>query len=357
MQLIDLGWNSYFEEKFEPYKNKNYIPMRIGREDKQRYLLLGEAGEFIGEISGRYRHEASERGELPVTGDWAAVSILPDDNKAIIHATLPRRSGFKRKVAGRTTMEQVVAANIDALFIVCGLDGNFNMRRIERYLSLSWECGATPVVILNKADLNDDVEARVLEVKSVAIGVDVHAVSAATGIGMDVFKRHITRGKSAAFIGSSGVGKSTMINYLLGTERLKVAVVSELGDRGRHTTTRRELILLPQGGIVIDTPGMRELQLWGDDEGLDRVFDDIMELAKGCRFSDCRHQSEPGCAVKAAIAEGTLGEERLRNFLKLRKELRYLALRQEKKASAIEKDRWKKIRQRQKIMKKNERTG
>ncbi len=254
-------------------------------------------------------------------------------------------------MAGIDTEEQIVAANIDMVFIVCSLDNNFSLRRIERYLSLAWESGAIPVVILSKADLCSRSELRLAEVEAIAIGVSVHIISATTGQGMDIFSDHLKSGTTAAFLGSSGVGKSTIINFLLGADRLKVGEVSEYDGRSRHTTTFREMILLPDGGIVIDTPGMRELQVWGDDEGLSQTFEDIAGLSANCRFADCSHLSEPGCAVKAAIDEGVLDPGRLRSFLKLKKEIKYLAARQTMKASMIEKDRWKKISQYQKSLK------
>ena len=343
MRLIDLGWNSFFEENFESYRKQNLSPARIVRENRQSYLVQGEQGEFMSEVSGRFRHNADSKGKFPTVGDWVAVAPRPDEERAIIHGLLPRKSAFLRKVPGEITEEQIIAANVDTVFIVCGLDGNFNLRRIERYLSLAWESGAAPVILLNKADICLEVEKRMVEVESIAIGVDVHPISATRKQGLEIFQTYILAGKTAAFLGSSGVGKSTIINSILGYDRLVVREISGDGSRGRHTTTARELVLLPGGGIVIDTPGMREIQVWGDEEGLKQAFDDIEELAAKCRFRDCRHRSEPGCAVQAAVSEGLLDVKRLQSFLKLKKELRYLAARQSMKASAIEKDRWKRI--------------
>jgi len=235
---------------------------------------------------------------------------------------LPRASKFSRKVAGVTTEEQIVAANVDTLFLVIGLDGDFNPRRVERYLAPAWDSGATPVLVLNKADVCEDVTALIAEVELIAAGIPVHPVSALDG-DVDELRRYCVSGQTVALIGSSGVGKSTLINALLGEDRQDTGDVSEHQDRGRHTTTNRELIVLPTGGLIIDNPGMRELQLWSDDAGVDETFADILKLAGECRFRDCRHESEPDCAVQAALYDGTLDGERYRNYLKLKRELRY----------------------------------
>jgi ribosome biogenesis GTPase len=352
--MIDLGWNPFFDNHFKPYKEQGFSAMRVIRENRGKYIACGEQGEFICEVRGKFRFEADSKGKFPAVGDWIVVSARPDEGKAMIHALLPRKSAFLRKVAGQITEEQVIAANIDIVFIVCGLDLDFNLRRIERYLSLTLESGAEAVILLNKADLCPEAQERKDEVESIAFGIDIYTISAFQKTGLDILYKYIQRGKTAAFLGSSGVGKSTIINSLLGTERLKVKEVSKVGSRGRHTTTFRELMLLPNGGMVIDTPGMRELQVWGDEEGLQQVFDDIEELASRCRFRDCSHQSEPGCAVQKAISDGFLEPDRLKSFLKLKKEFEYLADRQTMKASAIEKARWKKISQYTRKLKKQD---
>jgi ribosome biogenesis GTPase len=343
MQLIDWGWNSHFEKQFESYRRECFAPVRIVRENRQNYLARGEVGELIAEVSGRFRHVAVGKGDFPAVGDWVAAEVLATEGKAVIQAVLPRRSAFLRKVPGPVTEEQVVAANIDTAFIVCGLDGNYNLRRIERYLALTWESGAVPVVVLNKSDICPEADERRNEVEAVAIGVPVCAISATHDQGLDSLREHLRPGRTAAFLGSSGVGKSTIINRLLGTDRFAVGAVRADDSHGRHTTTSRELVILPDGGLVIDTPGMRELQVWGDEDGLKQAFEDIEALAIDCRFRDCRHGSEPGCAVRAAVENGRLDAGRLRSFQKLQKELRYLADRQAMTPNALEKERWRKI--------------
>ena len=307
------------------------------------YLALGEEGEVVCEVAGKLRYEATGRQELPAVGDWVAAVPVSGEKKAIIHAVLARKSSFSRKVAGNLTDEQIIAANIDTAFVVTGLDLNFNLRRIERYLTLAWNGGATPVVLLNKADLRPHAEACKQEVEEVSPGVAVILLSATLGTGLEALNEYLGPGKSVAFLGSSGVGKSSIINALFGEKMHEVNDVSGLGSRGRHTTTFRELLLLPQGGIVIDTPGMRELQVWGEDEGLGHVFDEIEELAAGCHFDDCTHESEPGCAVREALQNGTLDAGRLESYFKLKKEYAFLVARQSMKPSAIEKVRWKAV--------------
>lgn len=344
MDLKILGWDSRLSSAFEEYQRDDYVPLRVTRDNRKKYSAIGETGEYWCEVSGRFRHSAVEKSGYPVVGDWVAVTVRPDEKKGTIHAILPRKNRFSRKVAGDVTEEQVIAANIDTVFIVTGLDENFNLRRIERYLSVAWDSGITPVILLNKSDICPEYDERVDEVESIAIGTDVLAVSALESTGIDLLAGYVKKGRTVAFLGSSGVGKSTIINSLLGTEYMKVNEVNEVGSRGRHTTTHRELIVLPDGGMVIDTPGMRELQVWGEEEGLKQVFDDIERLAESCRFRDCNHESEPGCAVREALETDVLSAERFESYLKLKKEYEYLANRQTMKPSAIEKSKWKDIK-------------
>ncbi len=324
MDLDLLGWSSFFEESFEPFIQHGYSAGRISEEHKHLYHVLTECGELLAKVSGKLLHDSEDRSEFPAVGDWVAISARPAEGTATINAVLPRLSKFTRKVAGQTTEEQVLAANITKVFLVNGLDNDFSLRRIERYLTLAWESGASPVIILNKADVCNDIARKVALVEAVAPAVPIHVVSAVTGHGLDDLSTHLRSGSTAAFLGSSGTGKSTLINALLGQAMQKVGEVRPGDDRGRHTTTFRKMIILPQGGIVIDTPGLRELQLWGSDEGLNGAFSDIRLLAEQCRFADCRHENEPGCAVRRAFEEGNLDSMRYESYLKLQSELEYL---------------------------------
>jgi ribosome biogenesis GTPase len=267
----------------------------------------------------------------------------PGGDRAVIHRILARKTKFSRQAAGRRTGEQILAANLDCAFIVTSLNRDFNLRRIERYLTLTWESGARPIILLSKADLCPEPASFVVEVESVAPGVPVHAISALTGEGLDGILKYLSSGQTGVLLGSSGVGKSTLINRLSGGEKLRVAPIRESDGRGRHTTTSRQLILLPGAGMIIDTPGLRELQLWRSEGGLDHSFQDIRSLAAHCRYRDCRHQNEPGCAVLEALDEGILPAERLESYRKLQKELAHLSVREDVFLRQKQKRKWKQI--------------
>ena len=342
MKLDLLGWDQTLEDSFIPLRDQGLGPARVAREDRGRYLLLDVHGERPAALAGRLRHEARSRAELPAVGDWVAVRAARAVT-AVIAAVLPRRSAFVRKVAGETTEEQVVAANVDTVLLVTGLDGDYNLRRIERYLAAAWESGAGPVVVLNKTDLAGDLDLRLAEVGAAAPGVAIVALSALTGRGIEALGPWLAPGRTVALLGSSGAGKSTLVNALLGAERQPTAPVRADDSRGRHVTTRRELVPLPGGALLLDTPGMRELQLWGGEEGLDGAFPDVAALAALCRFRDCGHAAEPGCAVRAAVETGALDASRLESWHKLGRELRSLMVRQDARARAAEKSKWKAI--------------
>jgi ribosome biogenesis GTPase len=343
--LEELGWNSFFQEYFESMKVRGAVPGRIVSESRGSYQVNGQYGELTATIAGKMRYQAEGKKTYPAVGDWVVIKRVVNESKATIHAVLPRKSKFSRKVAGERTEEQVVSANVDTVFIVSGLDGgrNFNLRRIERYLTLAWSSGATPVMVLNKVDLCPEVDVFVQKVEEIAPGISIHAVSAKEKIGLEALRNYLTTGHTIAFLGSSGVGKSALINALLGIEKQEVGQVREDDRMGRHTTTRRELILLPGGGMMIDTPGMREIQMWAGENDLQGSFSDIEALAKRCRFNDCSHNAETGCAVREAINNGDLDPARLESYRKLQNELSYLASREEDSTRLYEKAKWKKI--------------
>jgi ribosome biogenesis GTPase / thiamine phosphate phosphatase len=344
--LERLGWHDELARQFEADAS-GLEPGRVTVQHRGSWEVVTERGDSLAEITGRLHHEA-EPGELPVVGDWVGL------RDGLIDAVLPRTSKFSRKTPWTEVSEQVLVANVDVAFLVMGLDErDYNVRRLERYLTTAWEGGAEPVIVLNKADLATDREAQVAETETVAFGVPVHAVSAETGEGVDELRRHLAGNRTAALLGSSGVGKSSLINRLLGEERFRIAGVRSDG-RGRHTTTHRELVAVPGGGVIIDTPGLRELQLWETDEGLDQAFVDVADLILQCRFSDCEHRTEPGCAIKAALADGSLPAERWESYLKLQRELARLERKLDPKLRSQQRKKWAAItkshRQRRKVI-------
>jgi len=361
-ELKELGWDTFFSSAYQPLTAPEIMPARVIGQERNRYRVIYPRGEAFATISGRALYRELPGDIRPTVGDWVIVRDQMADNDTVIEGILPRKTAISRQVAGGRdryaggiTNEQVVAANVDTCFIVSSLDNerNASVRRIERYLALVWSAGAAPVIVLNKVDLCAEPATILREVEQVALDVPVLPISATARLGLPELEAHLASGKTAVFLGLSGVGKSSIINALLDEERIKTSEVRPSDFRGRHTTTRRELFLLPRGGMVIDTPGMREIQVWGDGDDIDSAFPDIEELALSCRFRDCTHCEEPGCAVQAAIVEGTLDEHRLLNYHKLQKETKYLAARQANKASLVEKQKWKNISKIQKQYQKN----
>lgn len=344
--LKDLGWDDAWLAAFAPYAMDGLIPARVAIEFNYIYRLYAESGELQAQHTGRLRHEAESREQLSAVGDWVAARPTPGEATATIEAVLPRRSRFSRKVAGELTEEQIVAANVDTVFLVMGLDGDYNPRRLERYLLLAYESGARPVIILNKSDVASHLPEDLDEIRRLAVGIAVHVISAKQRSGIEVVEQYLGPGKTGALLGSSGVGKSTLVNALIGEDLLKTRDVRASDSRGRHTTRHRQLIVLPgRRGVLVDTPGMRELQLWTQHEGARETFDDVSAIAEGCHFSDCRHRGEPRCAVKQAIDEGTLAADRLEGFLKLQDELQSLETRKNVRAQIDEKRKTKTINQ------------
>lgn len=343
MNLIELGWNSLLQEQYEPYRERGYSVGRVITEHRQLYDVASTSGEVLGELAGKLRFTAAERTDLPAVGDW--VVMREEGGRAVIQAVLPRKSKFSRNVAGAVTEEQIVAANIDTVFLVMALNQDFNLRRMERYLLLAWESGANPVIVLSKADLSDDAEGQAAQVQAIAPGVPVHTISAIHTQGLHMLAPYLVQGITIALIGSSGAGKSTLINALSGQELQRVNEIRHGDGRGKHTTTHRELIVLPQGGIIIDTPGMRELQLNAADEGLSAAFEDIERLSDACRYRDCKHRREPGCAIQSAIASGELDIKRYQNYIKMEKELAY-AIRREMEKGRLANKMDKKVEKR-----------
>ena len=342
MNLEYLGWNDFFASNFERLRQEGLTVARVAIEHRNSYILHSEFGELSGEVAGKFRHQSTPA-EFPGVGDWVVISLRESEKSATIHSVLPRKSKFSRQSVGGITTEQIVAANVDTVFLVSGLDGDFNPRRIERYLVLAWESGANPVILLNKADLCKNIEDCLNQVENIALGVPIITISAANSQGLSALKTYLQPGQTVALLGSSGVGKSTITNQLKGEAIQAVKAVRQGDDRGRHTTTHRELILLANGSLIIDTPGMREIQIWASEDSLQSTFEDIETLAEECRFRDCQHEQEPGCAVQQALQDGKLDSSRFLSYQKLQKELNYLSQKQDQKVYIDTKKRWKKI--------------
>jgi len=332
MQLTTLGWTDRLAAAFEPYAARNLAPARIAVEHRSRYVLYAEDGEHDAVLAGRLRQENDLAAWHPVVGDWVAVALGTGDGPAVIHAVLPRATRFARRAPLRDDIEQVLAANIDRVLIVVAADRDTNARRIERYLAMAWEGGAEPVIVLSKCDL-DGADDRRRDIEAAALGIRVISVSNITGDGVEDVRALLMEGTTTALLGSSGVGKSSLVNSLLGggREQLRTGAVRDDG-KGRHTTTHRELVPLSSGGLLLDTPGMRELGLWDASEGTREVFADIAALSDRCRFTDCGHDTEPGCAVLDAVATGEVSQERLDSWRKLVAELAYLERRDDARA-------------------------
>ena len=321
--LKDLGWDAFFADAFRPYEQDNLIPARVAARHHGPCELLTELGRLGGVPAGKLADD-----ELPAVGDWVVARPLAGERKAVIEAVLPRKTSFTRKESWQRTVAQVVAANVDTVFLVTAFGHDLSPRRLERYMTAAWDSGANPVIVVNKSDLAEDPLAELAEVEAVSIGVPLHALSAEGGDGLEQLEPHLVPGRTVALLGSSGVGKSTLVNRLAGRDEMHTAEIRSDG-RGRHTTTHRELIPLESGALLIDTPGMRELQLWAGEEVLDSTFAEIAELAGECRFSDCSHEHEPGCAVKTAISNGSLPAERFTSYRKLQREIRALEIRKD----------------------------
>jgi ribosome biogenesis GTPase len=340
--LSGWGWDPRWTDTFARVAPPGTAPGRVTNEQRGTYGLATATGDISASVSGRFRHETRTVEDYPAVGDWVAVEIGAggQSGAGVIQAVLPRRTRFLRPQRGDIAQAQVVAANVDVVLLVTGLDGDFSPRRLERYLALAWSSGAEPVIVLNKADLASELDELMADAAAVAPGVPIRAVSAREGTGFDALTPLLWAGKTVALIGSSGVGKSTIVNHLLGFERQATGAVREDDHRGRHTTTSRELVAMPGGAVLLDTPGMRSVGMWEVDAGLAEAFADISALAEGCRFSDCTHAPEPGCAVQAAIADGTLPAHRLASQRKLARESAALAARVDPAARAAHRKRW-----------------
>ncbi|MBM0066672.1 ribosome small subunit-dependent GTPase A [Alkalicoccobacillus gibsonii] len=337
------GWNAKRQEEWEQLQTDELIPGRVVLEHKRLYRVMTATGELLSEVSGKFAFDALDRQDFPAVGDWVAVSVREGEGKAIIHKVLERSSQFSRKAAGYTFEEQLVAVNVDTVMLVMALTNDFNPRRMERYVLLAYESGANPVIVLSKRDLCADLESPMDQLERDCPGVPIHAVSSLTGEGLEQLSEYLTEGKTIALLGSSGAGKSSLTNAFMDHQVQKVNETRLSDDRGKHTTTHRELFLLPSGAAIIDTPGMREIQLLGAENGMEQSYEDIYALADSCKFNDCKHQHEPGCRVQEAIQTGELSEQRYLGYVKLLKEQAFAKRQADKREMMKEKKRWKQI--------------
>jgi ribosome biogenesis GTPase len=342
LDLQDLGWDSFFQQQLEQLNTPGAAPARVAEELKGAYRLYGPRGLVPAIVPGRLLHRATARDDLPAVGDWVLAAPLPGEDRMLVLELLDRRTKLSRQQAGEKFGEQILAANVDVVFLVASLNSELNLRRIERYLTAIWESGARPVIALNKADLADDWRELSRRVERIAPAVPVISCSAMTGEGLEDVAAQMKAGRTSVFVGSSGVGKSSLINRIVGTDAQAVNEIRAADDRGRHTTTSRQMLVVPGRGVVIDTPGLRELQLWDGAGGASsNVFADIDSLAAGCAFADCRHETEPRCAVLAALAEERLDEGRYSSYRKLERERQYIARKHDRSLQMEETRRWK----------------
>ena len=346
MTLIDWGWNGYFEAIWRDGERERAVPARVIAEGRGMWRVAGDFPECPAEAAGKLRLAAELGADWPAVGDWVSAELQDRGGAAIVREVLPRRGQFVRKMAGKRIAGQVIAANVNTALLVSALDGDFNPRRVERYLAQCWESGAKPVIVLNKADACGEVREKLQEMESVSSGVPLCLLSARTGQGFDGLGKHLASGETVVLLGSSGVGKSTIVNRLLGRAAQEAREVRERDSRGRHTTSARQIFSLPGGALVMDTPGLRELQLWDAEEGIAAAFADLDALAQGCRFTNCRHSAEPGCAVLAAIRAGAVDRKRLENWRKLRREMAFLERKIDPEARQAEKQRTKQLMRR-----------